>query len=101
MIESVNVPEVLGRLPVGAVFTHANPDIMPDSWVKVGKDSYRRTYDWLTFSAADFKTWNHVELTEPVDGSITQEEADQREAIARSRVERLRQSLRDGQRGGR
>lgn len=57
---------------------------MPDSWVKVGADLYRRTYDWLTFSADHFAYWSHVELTDPIDCSITQQEANRRERKAES-----------------
>lgn len=75
----MDIVAFLRALPVGAVFTHANPDTMPDSWVKIGPDTYRRTYDWIPFRTSDFaKTWTHAELTDPVPGSIDQEEADRR-----------------------
>lgn len=81
----MDVPDFLRALPVGAVFTHASPDEQADSWVKIGEDTYRRTYHWVRFTAVDFSSWTHAELTEPVDYSITQEEADQQEAEVRSR----------------
>lgn len=65
------------------MFTHARPDEQPDSWLKVDVDAYRRTYSWVRFSAKDFASWTHVELTKPVDYSITQEEADAMEKRVR------------------
>lgn len=81
----MDVPAFLHSLPVGSVFTHARPDQQPDSWVKIGEDTYRRSYDWVRFAAEDFNSWTHAELTEPVDYSITQDEADQMEARVRAR----------------
>lgn len=81
----MDVPAFLRTLPVGAVFTHASPNQQADSWVKIGEDTYRRTYSWIRFQADDFASWDHVELTEPVSYSITQDEADEMEARARSR----------------
>lgn len=83
--QQMDVPAFLRALPVGAVFTHASPDQQPDSWVKIGEDTYRRTYDWVRFEADDFASWDHAELTEPVSYSITQDEADEKEARVRSR----------------
>ncbi|NYD76072.1 hypothetical protein [Leifsonia soli] len=83
--ENMDVPAFLRSLPVGAVFTHAQPHQQADSWIKIGEDTYRRTYSWVRFNADDFREWTHAELTEPVDYSITQEEADQIEARERSR----------------
>jgi hypothetical protein len=34
--EPMNAPDELRQLPIGTVFTHANSNTMPDSWVKVG-----------------------------------------------------------------
>lgn len=88
----MDVEAFLNALPIGAVFTHANPRVMPDSWVKVGPDTYRRTYDWIIFSTSDFaRTWTYAELTDPVPGSIDQEEADRRrdEELGRHRGDDL------------
>lgn len=81
----MDVPAFLRALPIGAVFTHARPDEQADSWVKVGEDTYRRTYSWVRFESDDFASWMRVELTEPVPYSITQAEADEMEAQVRSR----------------
>jgi len=83
--ERMDVPAFLRALPVGAVFTHASPDQQADSWVKIGEDTYRRTYSWVRFQADDFGSWGHAEVTEPVSYSITQAEADAMEARVRSR----------------
>jgi hypothetical protein len=83
--ENMDVPAFLRSLPVCAVFTPARPDEQPDSWIKIGEDTYRRTYFWFTFKADDFREWRHAELTEPVGYSISQGEADEMEARQRSR----------------
>lgn len=83
--EAMDVPSFLRSLPTGSVFTHAAADQQPDSWVKIGEDTYRRTYSWVRFEADDFASWTHAELTEPVPYSVTQDEADEMEARARSR----------------
>ena len=83
--ELMDVPSFLLALPIGSVFTHGNPNSQPDSWVKIGDDRYRRTYDWIQFRAINFSSWEHVELTEPVPYSISQAEADRREAAERNR----------------
>ncbi|QNE35364.1 hypothetical protein [Leifsonia shinshuensis] len=83
--ETMDVPAFLAALPIGSVFTHANPREQPDSWVRVDELYYRRTYGWTKFTAADFADWGHAELTTPVDYSISQAEADRREADARRR----------------
>lgn len=75
-----DVPAELRKLPVGAVFTHGRTDLLPDSWIKVAENTYRRSYDWVRFTADAFATWPRVELTDPIPGSITQAEADAREA---------------------
>ncbi|MFF1632635.1 hypothetical protein [Leifsonia sp. NPDC058248] len=72
--EPMDVPAWLRNQPIGTVFAHASPGHMPDSWVKEER-GYRRTYDWVRFKAEDFK-WHHVEPTAPIEGSITEEEAD-------------------------
>lgn len=82
-----DVPSSFGRCR-SELFTHGNPNALPDSWIKVAADRYRRTYDWLQFCASDFASWTHVELTEPLPFSISQEEADRREAEARIRPPR-------------
>lgn len=84
----MDVPEFLRELPIGAVFTHARADQLPDSWIKISDDTYRRTYDWVRFGADDFSSWTHAELTEPVDYSVSQAEADEMEAKARRRRRR-------------
>lgn len=81
----MDVPEFLRSLPIGSVFTHGNPNLQPDSWIKIDDDLYRRTYDWVQFRANNFSSWEHVELTEPVPYSISQAEADWREAVERKR----------------
>lgn len=81
--QQMDVPAFLRALPVGAVFTHASPNQQADSWVKIGEDTYRRTYSWVRFGADDFASWTHAELTEPVSYSITQEDADRWEAEVR------------------
>lgn len=81
----MDVPAFLRSLPIGEVFTHGSPNQQPDSWTKTGEDTYRRTYSWVRFVAEDFESWTHVELTEPVWYSLTQEEADEDEARARAR----------------
>jgi hypothetical protein len=78
MNTGVHVPAFLRQLPIGAIFTHATAGQMPDSWVKVNELKFRRTYDYRLFEAIDFESWTHVELTEPIPGSIDQEEADRR-----------------------
>ncbi|MFF1876589.1 hypothetical protein [Leifsonia sp. NPDC058230] len=83
-----DVPAFLAALPVGAVFTHGTPGKQPDSWIKTGRDSFRRTYHWVRFTADDFADWTHVELTTPVSYSITQEEADKLETEARAKPPR-------------
>lgn len=76
----------LRDLPIGAVFTHANPAPIPDSWVKVDTDAYRRTYDWIEFRGADLASqWSHAELTSPVPGSIDKNEARRRKLAEISR----------------
>lgn len=85
MRDKEDVPAFLRALPIGATFTHAEPGQQPDSWVKIGDDTYRRTYHWVRFTADDFDTWTHVELTEPVPYSISQPEADEQEAVERRR----------------
>jgi hypothetical protein len=72
-------------MPILTIFTAAVPGTQPDSWVKVDADSYRRTYSYRRFTAADFATWTHVELTTPVDYSISEAEAARLEAAARRR----------------
>ena len=75
----MDVAAFLRELPIGAVFTHANPALMPDSWVKVDIDAYRRTYDWILFHGNELANqWNHAELTTPVPGSFDNEEAERR-----------------------
>lgn len=67
------------ELRIGAVFTHADPTALPDSWVKTDTDQYRRTYDWIPFRGADLgRAWKHVQLTEPIPGSFDDEEAERR-----------------------
>jgi hypothetical protein len=39
----------------------------------------------VRFSATDFDTWTHVELTEPMPYSISQAEAGEQEALERGR----------------
>lgn len=75
----INVPEILRALKIGTVFTHGRTDLMPDSWVKYGDDLYRRTYDWIPYTAATFRGWDHIEITEPVTGSLTDIEAHAKE----------------------
>jgi len=82
---NMDVPMFLRSLPIGEVFTPATPGQLPDSWIKTGPDTYRRTYSWVRFLAEDFETWTHAELCEPVWYSLTQEEADEEEARARGR----------------
>jgi hypothetical protein len=77
----MDVPSWLRKQPIGTVFTHASPGQMADSWIK-GEGGYRRTYDWIRFKAEDFE-WTYVEPTTPVEGSITEEEADALEERAR------------------
>ena len=83
--EREDVPAFLRALPILSVFTHATRGEQPDSWVKIDELYYRRTYGWPKFTAGDFANWSHVELTTPVDYSISQWEADRREAEARRR----------------
>ena len=78
----------LQALPVGGVFTHATPGQQPDSWVKVAENNFRRTYGFRSFELWEFASWTHVELTEPVEGSIDQAEADRLAAEARHRPPR-------------
>ena len=84
----MDVVEFLRSLPDGAVFTHARPGQQPDSWVKVSRNRYRRTYGHVVFEDWEFASWTHAELTEPVEGSIPQEEADRLAAEARRRPPR-------------
>jgi hypothetical protein len=84
LMDSMDVVAFLRGLPDGAVFTHATPGRLPDSWVKVGT-RYRRTYDWIEFEDWQFASWAHAELTEPVEGSISQTEANRLAAAARHR----------------
>ena len=88
MTDDEDVPSFLRALPIGATFTHGRTDRLPDSWIKIDGVHYRRTYDWVRFTADDFAAWTHVELTEPVDYSISQAEADRIEAEARRRPPR-------------
>lgn len=82
----MDVEKYLRELPIGSVFTHADPSVLPDSWVKVDTDGYRRTYDWIQFRAADLaRTWKHAELTEPIPGSFDEEEAERRREEEMSR----------------
>ncbi|MGF3917067.1 hypothetical protein ACQX8W_14970, partial [Staphylococcus aureus] len=61
--ENMDAPAFLRALPIGEVFTHASTNQQPDSWIKIGPDTYRRTYHWIRFLAEDFESWTHVELT--------------------------------------
>lgn len=86
--DRVDVVAFLRSLPDGSVFTHANPNVLPDSWVKIAENRYRRTYDWIEFETLEFKSWEHAELTEPIEGSFDQAEADRRSAVERRRPPR-------------